>query len=120
MDKKFLEQQQKKLEESKKSLESQLESFAKRNKLSQKDWQTFWPQLDGSLEEEADEVEEYSDLLPQEYVLEIKFRDVELALEKIKNPRKGFEYGICEKCGKEISKERLEAIPEARTCSKCK
>lgn len=120
MDKNFLKTQEEKLEKSKKSLENQLASFAKRSKVSKKDWQTSWPQLDGGLEEEADEVEEYTTLLPQEYALEIKLRDVNLALEKIQNPKKGLKYGFCEKCKKEISKERLEAIPEARTCAKCK
>ncbi len=28
-------------------------------------------------------------------------------------------YGICENCGEEIPKERLEAIPYARLCVKC-
>jgi len=30
------------------------------------------------------------------------------------------EYGICQNCGEEISKERLEAVPHARLCIKCK
>jgi DnaK suppressor protein len=28
-------------------------------------------------------------------------------------------YGICERCGKEISLQRLEALPEARLCIDC-
>jgi DnaK suppressor protein len=28
-------------------------------------------------------------------------------------------YGICERCGKEISLQRLEALPEARLCIGC-
>jgi RNA polymerase-binding transcription factor DksA len=43
-------------------------------------------------------------------------RDINLALEKIKKGN----YGICEKCGKEIEIDRLEAIPEARFCKNCK
>jgi DnaK suppressor protein len=30
------------------------------------------------------------------------------------------EFGLCEKCGVEINKERLEAIPYARLCLDCK
>ena len=30
------------------------------------------------------------------------------------------EYGSCQGCGKAISKERLEAVPHARLCIKCK
>lgn len=29
-------------------------------------------------------------------------------------------YGICVECGQPISKERLEAVPHARLCIKCK
>jgi DnaK suppressor protein len=28
-------------------------------------------------------------------------------------------YGICERCGKEISAQRLEAVPQARLCIDC-
>ena len=42
--------------------------------------------------------------------------DVNVALGKIE---KGT-YGICERCGEAISPERLEAIPYARLCMKCK
>jgi DnaK suppressor protein len=30
------------------------------------------------------------------------------------------EYGVCQSCGDAISKERLEAVPHARLCIKCK
>jgi DnaK suppressor protein len=29
-------------------------------------------------------------------------------------------YGICDNCGKEIAPERLEALPQAALCIKCK
>jgi DnaK suppressor protein len=28
-------------------------------------------------------------------------------------------YGICERCGKQISAQRLEAVPQARLCIEC-
>lgn len=43
--------------------------------------------------------------------------DVEHALEKI---RRGEGYGLCERCGKEIGGDRLEALPWARLCIECK
>jgi len=70
--------------------------------------------------------------LPIEYTLELRLKDVNLALEKINlstklevntersQSIKKDKYGICEKCGRKISKERLKIFPEARTCSKCK
>jgi RNA polymerase-binding transcription factor DksA len=46
----------------------------------------------------------------------VKLKNINLALEKIKKGN----YGICEKCQREIEIDRLEAIPEARFCKKCK
>lgn len=42
--------------------------------------------------------------------------DVDIALGKID---KGT-FGVCERCGEPINPERLEAIPYARLCVKCK
>jgi len=109
-----------KLEKRKKEIENQLRSFAKEGKIPE-DWETKFPHYNGesgggALERAADEVEEYEILRSIEQSLELKLRDINLALEKIKKGN----YGICEKCGGEIEFERLEAIPEARFCKKCK
>lgn len=29
-------------------------------------------------------------------------------------------YGVCQECGKDISEERLDALPHARLCIRCK
>jgi DnaK suppressor protein len=42
--------------------------------------------------------------------------DIDEALEKL---GKGI-YGTCESCGQPIARERLEAVPHARLCLKCK
>ena len=41
---------------------------------------------------------------------------IEEALKRIKQGS----YGICTNCGNEIPEERLEAVPTAHTCVKCK
>lgn len=41
---------------------------------------------------------------------------IDRALERIKNGT----YGLCQECGKPISKDRLEAVPHARLCIECK
>ena len=110
----------KKLEELKTRLEEELKKFAEKDKTLKDDWDTRYPEKgEGTggqaLEDAASQVEEYANLLPVEYNLELKLRDVNQAIEKIK---KGI-YGKCEKCGKEISKERLEIIPEAKICQDC-
>jgi DnaK suppressor protein len=43
-------------------------------------------------------------------------REIATALEKLK----GGTYGICERCGKPIGLKRLQAMPSARLCVKCK
>lgn len=121
MDKFFLKKIKKELEREKSAIEKELESFAKRDKKLKGDWDTKFPEFNGgsggqSLEDAAEEVEEYLTRLPIEYNLETRLRDINLTLEKIK---KGG-YGKCERCGKKIAKERLKVYPEARFCLKCK
>jgi len=45
-----------------------------------------------------------------------KLEDIDSALQKIEQGR----FGVCEKCGGEIDKKRLKAVPYARFCIKCK
>lgn len=114
---KDLEYFKKKLEEQKTLTEVQLSSFAKRDSDFSEDWETKYPDFGagGKLEEEISEEEKYMAELPVEHILELKLKDINLALEKIKNGS----YGICEVCQKEIPKERLELMPEARYCLEC-
>ena len=43
--------------------------------------------------------------------------EVERALQKVEA---GAAYGVCERCGRPIAPERLEALPWARLCIECK
>jgi len=116
MDKKILKEIKQKLENDKSAIEKELKKFAKKDDKLPGDWDTRFPRINGgSLEEAADEVEEYSNLLPQEYNLELRLQGINSALEKIKNNK----YGSCEKCKKEIPIERLKISPDARFCIKC-
>jgi DnaK suppressor protein len=45
-----------------------------------------------------------------------KVRLIDEAIERLK----GGTYGLCSECGKEISEARLEALPYAKLCIKCK
>lgn len=113
----FLKKLREKLEKDKASIETSLKRFAKKDTKLSGDWDVSFPEFKGGhLEESADEVEEYENLLPVEYSLENRLKDINLALKKIEQGQ----YGKCEKCQKEIPKERLEIYPEARTCNKCK
>jgi DnaK suppressor protein len=42
--------------------------------------------------------------------------EIVAALERIQ----GKTYGLCERCGRQIDEERLEAIPTSRLCVSCK
>ena len=113
MEKEFFEGLKQELEKQKQSLINELENFAKKDDSPKGDWETIYPNREnGSMEEEADELQEYDNMLSVEHSLELKLKAVDAALEKMK---KG-EYGKCEKCGKEISRDRLKAVPEARFC----
>lgn len=121
MNEKIIHELKDKLEKQKARIEQQLKSFAEKDEKVKGDWDTRFPKFDGgetgsaALEKAADEVEEYSALLPLEHNLETSLRNIDLALEKIQKRQ----YGKCEKCGKEIPAERLKAFPEARFCLKC-
>ena len=110
-----------KLKKDKQELEEKLGTFATKDKKLKDDWDTKFPQYSeggssSDLDIAAEEVEEYTNLLPVEHILEIRLRNVNSALEKIKTDK----YGICEKCDEKISSERLEVSPEAKLCIDCK
>lgn len=107
------------LEKERERIEEELKKFAEREEGSE-NWQTKFPHYDGSsggdtLERMADEVEEYENLRALEHHLEIRLQSINVALQKM---QKG-NYGICEKCGKEIEIERLKSLPDAKTCKNC-
>ncbi len=116
MNKKLLQELKEKLEKEKVAIIKQLKTFATQDPKLKGDWDTRFPDFDGSMEEAADEVEEYTSLLPVEFSLETRLRDINLALNKIKQGK----YGKCEKCNKKIDEKRLKVYPAARHCLKCK
>jgi len=120
MNKKLLAELKEKLEKQKASIEAELHKFAKKDEKLKGDWDTQYPKTNGevgsqALEDAADQVEEYVNLLPIEHSLELRLQNINSALDKIKKDR----YGKCEKCGKKIPEERLKIYPEARMCTKC-
>ncbi len=122
MNQKLLKELDKKLKKEKVQIKKELEKIAKESNQRKGGWDVRFPKFNGgesgsgALEKAADEVEEYSTLLPIKYNLELKLNEINLALEKIKKGK----YGICEKCQKKIEQERLKICPETRYCLKCK
>ena len=117
LDKDLLGNIKKKLEADKASIEESFKGFADKDKKVAGDWDSRFPKFaDEHIEESADEVEQYEAMLPVEFSLETRLRDITIALEKI---AKGA-YGKCEMCNKDIPEERLTFYPEARTCNTCR
>lgn len=106
-----LEKFKNKLEEEKRGLISEIERLKK--------IADFGDDID-SLDEEADETEEYGNQLAVAQDLKNRLVDIDSALLKINPPSGGSEYGMCEKCKKETSLEVLEVDPESRLCKNCK
>lgn len=91
-------------------LEEELGRFAKPTD-TLGDYETTFEPIGSDPDENASEVEAYADNLSLEGTLEDNLRDVNDALAKMVAGT----YGTCEKTGKEIPLERLEANPAART-----
>jgi len=87
MDKKLKEQLKKKLEEEKKKLTKEISSFAKKDPKRKGNWLTSFPFLGNDrshVDESAERIEAYESLLPIEHTLELRLKNIDDALEKIK------------------------------------
>lgn len=116
-EKEFIENMKTRLEKEEQELIKELSSFAEKKKVLKNDWSARFPNFQGhNLEEEADEVEEYENLISIERALETKLEQIASALERISKK----EYGACKICHEEISRERLGALPETAVCQNCK
>lgn len=115
LDAKTLEELKNILLSKKKDFEDELGRFAKPTE-NPGDYKTQFQEIGSDRDENASEIEEYSDNLALENNLEKQLRETNDALERME---KGT-YGICENCGQEIDIERLRAYPAAKICVKCK
>ena len=70
----------------------------------------------GKREEGADEASELESRLALEERLGESLNEVEHAIQKYEAGT----YGLCDSCGRAIEQARLEAIPQASLCLKCK
>ena len=117
MDQPTLQELKTALLQEREKLVAELKAIAKPNPAGVAgDWNAQYPQFEpaeygshASLETEADEVEEYEAALEAEHSLESRLLAVNKALARVERGT----YGVCLKCGKEISLERLKANPPA-------
>jgi len=115
LDEKTIEELKLALLKEKAVLENNLDRIARPVDKKGGDYETSFEDIGPDREDNASEVEQYSDNLPVEITLEKKLKDIIGALERIENGT----YGICVNCNQEISLDRLKANPSANTCIKC-
>ena len=103
-----------KLLSEKKRIEEELSRIAKLDNANG-DYTTNFNEIGSDEDENASEVEEYTDNLALENNLQKQLKELSDALERIENNT----YGKCENCGTDIPTDRLEAYPAAKNCTKC-
>lgn len=115
MDQKILSELKDILLKEKTELESDISRIAKPVDKEEGDYETNFDEIGSDREDNATEVDQYTDNLSIEVTLEKRLQEIIEALERME---KGT-YGFCENCQKEIDIERLRANPAAKTCIKC-
>lgn len=68
------------------------------------------------LEEEANESESFANRMSVAQTMKERVNEIDMASNRIRLGN----YGVCENCGKEISEEVLNLVPESNLCEKCK
>ncbi len=97
----------------KERIESELSCITKPSLSSNRE--TIFNEIGTDEDENATEVEEYTDNLAIENTLEKQLEEINAALIRIKQNS----YGKCEICGFNINIERLKVYPSAKKCTLC-
>jgi RNA polymerase-binding protein DksA len=103
------------LEKEKAELEKDLGRIARPVDIKEGDYETSFENIGTDKDDNATEVDQYTQNLPVETALEKKLQAILDALSKME---KGT-YGQCENCNKKIPLERLKANPSAKVCLDC-
>jgi len=80
-----------------------------------KQTEEFGDDVDG-FTEETNEAEALGNKLAVNRDLKNRINEIDTALNKIRTGA----YGVCEKCGGEISDNVLDVVPESQLCERCK
>lgn len=107
---------EKKLKSAKKTIESQLSKFTKKDATVKGNYKTQFPDIGSQPDESAQEITEYEQNISLEHNLEDELKLIDKAIKKIEKKK----YGYCESCGQEIPFGRLEVRPQAVMCIACK
>jgi len=113
LDNNFIKKMEKQLLAEKKRIEEDLADYVVKQGKNSK---TIFPEYGDHNGENASEVMSYNNTVAIKNTLDKALRDVEDALQRIKNGS----YGVCKYCKQEINQARLEARPTSSACIKCK
>jgi RNA polymerase-binding transcription factor DksA len=105
---------QKRLEEEKARLESEMGSVGRKNPAVPGDWEAV-PSETGQEPDEADQADVFVSADTNAAILADLEARYDTVLEALKRIEAGA-YGVCEECGKGIEEDRLGADPAATTC----
>ena len=111
----FINERKEELIQKKTELEEQLGSIVKIDRPNT-EYDAAFPDFGDKEDENAAEVATYQKNLSLEEDLKFSLSRVDNALKAINNNQ----YGVCEKCGKEINIDRLKAFAQATVCMECK
>jgi DnaK suppressor protein len=114
LDPQTLAELKEKLIQERKRIREELGRIAKPTKDGD-DFNTTFNNIGDDEDENASEVEEYTDNLAIETVFEKQLKEITEALEKMELGT----YGKCENCKNDIPIERLRAYPAAKMCFNC-
>ena len=78
--------------------------------------EAFKSEVDGDVDEGDPNFAEREKVMALVRGLDRKLESIDNALRQAQNGR----YGICERCGESIDPARLEVMPEATLCVRCK
>ena len=115
LEQKILDELKAKLLEEKSALEKELSDIAKPTGTPGV-YETKHDEIGEGADDNASEMEEYSDNFALENNLEKQLKEVSDALARMENGT----YGACDNCGTQLSLDRLRAYPAARKCIQCK
>lgn len=117
MDKKTAHYFEERLTQELAQIQTELESVGRKNPDNPKDWEAVPEKMDTLTADEtelADNLEAFEGNTAILKQLEIRYNEVKGALERVAQGK----YGLCEKGGEVIERERLDANPAATTCKK--
>ena len=114
--KRFIQSRKTQLLQEKKNLEKELKQVAKKSGHEKSGYTPRYIDIGNKSDENIQEVATFSSTVSIEKNIETLLKEVNKALNKIEKNN----YGVCEKCEKQISQKRLEAFPTAELCIECK